>query len=425
MTMTTTTDIAIPDLRASLKGDVIGSDDPRYDDARRVFFTGFDRRPAAIVRAADAADVSRVVALVRETGAELAVRSGGHSRAGHGTSEGGIVLDVSAMNAIEVDANGRTAWAETGITAGDYTKATGEHGLATGLGDTPTVGLGGITLGGGIGYLVRKNGLTIDDVLAAEVVTADGAVLEADEQTHADLFWAVRGGGGNFGVATRLRFRLHELDEVVGGMLMLPASADVITGLVAVAEAAPEELSVIANILKAPPMPFIPAEQHGKPIVIASMVYAGDAEAGERAIRPIRALATPLADTVRPIRYPQIYDGPEAPRAAFAAGTNVLVDPLPSEAAEAILESLENATAPMAAAQVRVLGGAMARVADEATAFGHRGATMMVNVAAMYERPEEVQEHEAWANRLTQALSEGVTAAAYVGFLGDEGEEGV
>src|SRR5262249_60164092 len=154
----------------------------------------------------------------------------------------------------------------------------------------------------------------------AGVVPADGALLEADEQTHADLFWALRGGGGNFGVATRLRFRLHEIAEVVGGMLMLPASADVITGLVAVAEAAPEELSVIANILKAPPLPFIPAEQHGKPIVIALMVHAGDAEAGARAIRPIRALATPLVDLVRPIRYRGMDEGPEAPRATFAAG---------------------------------------------------------------------------------------------------------
>jgi len=171
--VTTTPDIAISSLRAGLKGEVIGSDDAGYDGARRVFFTGFDRRPAAIVRAVDAADVVRVVGLARETGAELAVRSGGHSRAGHGTCEGGIVLDLCAMNAVEVDADGRTAWAQTGATAGGYTKATGAHGLATGLGDTPTVGLGGLTLGGGIGYLVRRHGLTVDDVLAAEVVQVD------------------------------------------------------------------------------------------------------------------------------------------------------------------------------------------------------------------------------------------------------------
>jgi hypothetical protein len=388
------------------------------------FFTGFDRRPAAIVRVADASDVSRTVNLARETGAELAVRSGGHSRAGFGTSEGGIVLDLSDMNAVEIDPEGRTAWAQTGITAGDYTKATGKHGLATGLGDTASVGVGGITLGGGIGFLVRKHGLTIDDVLGAEVVTADGELLKVDEDTHPDLFWALRGGGGNFGVATTLRFRLHEIDEVIGGMLMLPASAEVIVGLVAAAEAAPEELSVIANVMKAPPLPFVPVEQHGKPVVMARMVYAGDAEAGERAIAPIRALATPLADMVRPIRYPEIYEGPEGRRPAIDGGTNVLVDGLAPGAGETILEHLETSTARIPIAQLRVLGGAMARVPDDATAFGYRGARLMVNVTAGDDSPEEGPEHKAWARSLATALSDGA-AAAYVGFLGDEGEQGV
>jgi FAD/FMN-containing dehydrogenase len=320
----TTPDIQISNLRAGLNGNVIGSDDPRYDEVRRVFFTGFDRRPAAIVRVADASDVACVVTLARETGAELAVRSGGHSRAGHGTCEGGIVLDLSAMNAVEIDAEGRTAWAQTGVTAGGYTKATGEHGLATGLGDTPTVGLGGIALGGGIGFLVRKNGLAIDDLLAAEVVTADGELLEVDEETHADLFWGLRGGGGNFGVATRLRLRLHEIDEVVGGMLLLSASPDVITGLVTAADSAPEELSMIANILKAPPMPFIPADDHGKPVVMALMVYVGGAEAGEgdradsRARDPARGhgSADPLPGGVRGAGRPTpgVRRGDEHPR---------------------------------------------------------------------------------------------------------------
>jgi FAD/FMN-containing dehydrogenase len=420
----TTPDIPIATLRPDLNGKLIAADDPGYDDARSVFFTGFDRRPAAIVRAADASDVARVVNLARETGAELAVRGGGHSRAGHGTSDGGIVLDLSEMNAVEIDVDGRTAWAQGGVTAGDYTKATGEHGLVTGLGDTPSVGVSGITLGGGVGYLVRKNGLTIDDLLGAEVVTADGELLEVDRETHPDLFWALRGGGGNFGVATRLRLRLHEIDEVVGGMLLLPASAELITRLVAAADEAPEELSLIANVMKAPPMPFIPAEHHGKPVAVVLMVYAGDVEAGERALAPIRALATPLADMVRPIRYPEMYEGPEAPQPAFMGGTNVLVDGLAPGAAEAILEHLETSTAPMAAAQLRVFGGAMARVPDDATAFGHRGARMMVNVAAMYANPEEGEEHEAWSSSLIAALSDG-SSAAYAGFLGDEGEEGV
>jgi FAD/FMN-containing dehydrogenase len=328
------------------------------------------------------------------------------------------------MTAVEVDADARTAWAEPGVLAGDYTRATGEHGLVTGLGDAPTVGVGGITLSGGVGFLIRKNGLTIDDLLGAEVVTAAGEVLEVDEASEPDLFWALRGGGGNFGVVTRLRFRLHEVDEVVGGMLMLPASPEVITGLVAAAEEAPEELSVIANVMKAPPMPFVPSELHGSPIVMALMVYAGSAEPGERAIAPIRALATPVADMVRPIRYPEMYEGPESPHPAHSAGTNALVDALAPGAAEAILEHLESATAPMAAAQLRVLGGAMARVPEDATAFGHRGAKMLVNIGAMYQDPAEAPEHEAWASSLMAALADG-TEAAYVGFLGDDGTDGV
>jgi FAD/FMN-containing dehydrogenase len=420
----TTPDVPLADLRAGLDGKVISLDHPEYDDARRVFFTGFDRRPAAVVRATDASDVARVVDLARETGAELAVRSGGHSLAGHGTSEGGIVLDLSGMSSVEIDAERRTAWAQTGVRAGDYTRATGEHGLATGFGDAATVGVGGIALSGGIGFLVRKHGLTIDDVLGAEVVTADGEILQVDDERHPDLLWALRGGGGNFGVVTRLRFRLHEIDAVLGGMLMLPASTEVITGLVAAAEAAPEELSLIANILNAPPLPFIPSEQHGKPIAMALMVYAGDAEAGERALAPIRALATPLADMVRPIRYPEILEGPEGARPVASAATNVFVDGVAADAAEAILEHLETSTARMPAAQLRVLGGAMARVSADATAFGHREAKVMVNVAAMYERPEEGPEHEAWARSLVAALAD-EDAGAYAGFLGAEGDRGV
>jgi FAD/FMN-containing dehydrogenase len=420
--MKTKTNIQISNLRASLKGKVIGPDDPQYDDVRRVFFTGFDRRPEAIVRVGDASDVARIVTLARETGAELAVRSGGHSRAGDGTSEGGIVLDLSAMNVVEIDADGRAAWAQTGVNAGDYTRATGERGLATGLGDTASVGLGGIALGGGMGFLVREHGLTIDDVLAAEVVTAEGELLAVDEHAHPDLFWALRGGGGNFGVVTRIRLRLHEIDQIIGGMLVLPASADVITGLVAAADAAPEELSVIAKVMKAPPLPFIPPEQHGKPVVMARMVYAGEPPAGEKAIAPIRTLATPLADMVRPIRYPEMYAGPEA-RPAFSVGTNLLLDELSVGGAEAILAHLQTATAAIATIEVRVLGGAMASVPDRATAFGHRRAKLMVNIAAIDKRVEE--RDETWAAGLAEALSGGVTTPAYVGFIGDEGEDGV
>jgi len=231
--------ISIPRLRAAFNGRVIAPNDAGYDQARTVFSGSIDRRPAAIVRPADTTEVACVVALARETGLELAVRSGGHSPAGHSTTEGGIVLDLSQMRALDIDAEHRTAWAQTGLTAGDYTTAAGAVGLATGFGDTGSVGIGGITLGGGVGYLVRKYGLTIDDLLAAELVTADGQLLRVDAETHPDLFWAIRGGGGNFGVATRFQFRLHQVSTVVGGILILPATPTVIAAFVAEAEAAP------------------------------------------------------------------------------------------------------------------------------------------------------------------------------------------
>ena len=259
---------SIAELRALFNGRVIAPDDARYNQARTVFYGGIDRHPAAIVRVADAGDVSRLVSLTRETGTELAIRSGGHSSVGFGTTEGGIVLDLSSMKELQIDVRSRTAWAETGLTAGEYTSAVGAHGLATGFGDTGSVGIGGITLGGGVGYLVRKYGLTIDDLLATEVVTADGQLLHVDHNSHSDLFWAIRGGGGNFGVATRFQFRLHEVDSIVGGMLILPATADVIAKFMAEAEA-PDELSTIANVMGAPPMPFLPVEVHGKLIVMA------------------------------------------------------------------------------------------------------------------------------------------------------------
>ena len=186
----------IADLGAALKGRVIGPEDAEYDRARTVFVGGIDRRPALIARAADEGDVARVVSLARDSGMELAVRSGGHSGAGHGVSEGGIVLDLSDMRRLDIEVEGRTAWAQTGLDAAEFTNVAGAHGLATGFGDTGSVGIGGLTLGGGVGYLARKHGLTIDDLLAADVVTADGRLLRVDGETNPDLFWAIRGGGG-------------------------------------------------------------------------------------------------------------------------------------------------------------------------------------------------------------------------------------
>ena len=413
--------LSIAKLRAAVKGSVIAPEDALYDQARAVFYGWVDRMPCAVVRAADEADVARVVSLARETGLELAIRSGGHSLAGHGTSEGGIVIDLSDMRALEINVEKRLAWAQTGLTAAEYTTKAGAYDLATGFGDTGSVGIGGLTLGGGIGFLVRKHGLTIDNLLAADVVTADGQIVRADVAAHPDLFWAIRGGGGNFGVSTRFQFRLHNVGMIVGGMLILPATADVIASLVAEAEAAPDELSVIVNIMIAPPMPFLPMEAHGKLIIMAMLVYAGPVEMGERFIAPFRKLA-PLADMVRVMRYPEIYKLTEGgPRPIGESARTVFRDTVERGTAQMILDRLRASTAPLAVAQIRVLGGAMARVPVEATAFAHRGRRILAAVGAVYDHPEEAEIHEAWVTDFLAALRQG-DAGTYVNFLGRDGE---
>jgi FAD/FMN-containing dehydrogenase len=417
----TPTTISIPELRSEFNGRVIAPGDPQYDQARTVFYGGIDRHPAVVIRVANAGEVARVISLARETGLELAVRSGGHSITGQSVSEGGIVLDLSNMRDLQIDVDGRTAWAETGLTAGEFTTAASEHGLAVGFGDTGSVGIGGLTLGGGVGYLVRKYGLTIDSLLAAEVVLADSQLLYVDADSHPDLFWALRGGGGNFGVATRFKFRLHELESVVGGMLILPATPDVIAGFMSEAEAAPEELSAIANVMTAPPMPFLPEEVHGKLIIMAIMVYAGDSESGQRALAPFRALATPFADMLKPMGYPEIYQEEGGEYHPVAASRTMFVDRIDRSVAETILDHLKSSTAMMGVAQLRVLGGAMARVPVDATAFAHRASRIMVNIAALYEKPGEKATHEAWVADFAAGLQQSNTGA-YVNFLGDEGE---
>jgi FAD/FMN-containing dehydrogenase len=413
-------EISLSDLRAAVTGPVIGPDDDGYDEARAVFPGGIDHRPAAIVRVADAPDVARVVAFGRSIGAELAVRSGGHSGAGHGVSDGGITIDLRGMREIQIADEKRTAWAQTGLTAIEYANATAEHGLATGFGDTGSVGIGGITLGGGVGYLARKHGLTIDDLLAAEIVTADGEVRHVDGETHPDLFWAIRGGGGNFGVATRFRLRLHELPTVVGGVLLLPATPETILTFLAEAEAAPEELSTIANVMPAPPMPFLPEEVHGRLSILGLMCFAGDDESGEKALAPFRAIATPLADMLRPMPYPEVYPPEPEDYHPIAASRTMFVDEVDDAAAHSMLERLEASDAPMRAVQVRVLGGAMARVPNDATAFAHRDRRLMVNVASLAADPSELPMHAEWVRALASSIQRG-PEAAYVGFLLDEG----
>jgi FAD/FMN-containing dehydrogenase len=413
-----TSTLSIEELRTSVKGRVVAPGDEGYDEARTAFLGGIDRRPAVIIQVADAGDVAKVVLLAAETGLELAVRSGGHSA--FAISEGGIVLDLANLKAFEVDPVGRTAWAETGLTAGEYTNLAAEHGLATGFGDTGSVGIGGITLGGGVGFLLRKYGMTIDNLLAAEIVTANGELLQIDAASHPDLFWAIRGGGGNFGVVTRFKFRLHKVDEIVGGMMILPATPAAIARFIAEAEAAPDELSTIANVMPAPPMPFLAEEHHGRPIIMALMAWAGEVKAGEVVMDRFRALATPIFDMVKAMPYPEIYQPEDEEYHPIAAGRTMFIDKVDEEIAGSILDYLTTSSAMMRVAQLRVLGGAMSRIPIDATAFAHRSSPILVNLAAVYLNPDEAEIHEPWVAGFVSLL-QGDDTGAYVGFL-DEGE---
>jgi hypothetical protein len=416
--------VSIPELRAVVAGPVIAPGDPEYESARSLFYGGMDRHPAGIVRVADARDVSRVIAYARESGRDLAVRSGGHSAVGHSVWDDALVVDLVGLKAIDIDAGARTAWAETGLTAAEFCTATAAHGLGTGFGDTGSVGIGGITLGGGVGYLARKHGLTIDSLLAADVVTADGQLLRVDAENHPDLFWAIRGGGGNFGVATRFQFRLHDVSGFVGGMLMLPADAGVIASFIEAAEAAPEELSTIANVMPAPPMPFVPEQHHGRLVVMALMAWTGDPEAGNRAMAPFRALAAPIVDMVQPMPYPQIYPPEDDSYHPTAVGRTMFVERIDRAVAGTIVDNLQASDASMRVAQLRVLGGAVARVPADATAYAHRSSRIMVNLAAFYEGPDDRAVREARVARFASDLEQR-DKGAYVNFLNDEGEERV
>jgi FAD/FMN-containing dehydrogenase len=407
---------------AGVTGRVVTPGDPSYDEIRAVFYGGIDKRPSAIIRVKNVDDVRRVIETARRDGYELAIRSGGHSVAGHSTTDGGLVIDLREMSKIDIDATTKTAWIETGATAVQVTQALAPHHLVIGFGDSGSVGVGGIALGGGIGFLVRKYGLTIDSVLAAEVVTADGRHLVVDESHEPDLFWAIRGGGGNFGVVTRLEFRLNSMPNFTGGILILPATPETIAGFSAASLSAPDELSTIGNVMPAPPLPFLPAEHHGKLVIFAFVAFAGDDGAAARVIEPFRKLATPLADLVKPGPYVAMYPPEDPNYKPTAVARTMFVDKIGIHAARTIHDYLSKSDATMRVAQLRALGGALARVPAEATAFAHRSKPMLVNVAAFYEGDADREKRSVWVKDFKHALQPN-DDSAYVGFLTDDGRE--
>ena len=414
-------------LRGEIRGDVFEPSDHGFESEDGIFYKEYhQRRPLARVRVAETSDVSKVIEFARDTGAGLAVRAGGHSILGHSTSDGGLVLDLSGLKEIDVDIDRQRAWAGGGILAGDYTARMAEHGLATGFGDTGSVGIAGLTMGGGIGFLHRKLGLTIDSLVGAEIVTADGEAQRISEEDSPDLFWAIRGGGGNFGVVTRLHYRLHPVDTVMGGMLVLPATPQVVADFVAAAMEAPDDLSAMASVMVAPPMPFLPEEAHGQMVVLALIVHAGDTAKGEVEVDKFRRLATPLSDSLDVMRYLEMFPPDEAgaPRPEGLSIRSVFSDEFTRAEAEILVDALESSTASMSVAQIRVLGGAVSRVPADATAFAHRDRAMVLNVAAAYESPALRPDYEPWVDDLSEKLRNGAPGS-YVNFLGDDSERAV
>jgi FAD/FMN-containing dehydrogenase len=408
-------------LARQLRGEVLLPGDPGYDDARQGYNSLHDRRPAVVVRPAGDDDVVRALAFATGTGLEVAVRGGGHSLAGYGATAGGLLLDLSAMRAVHLDPEARVAFVDAGTTAGELTTAAGAHDLAVPFGDSPSVGVGGITLGGGVGWLSRKFGLTIDSLEGVELVTADGRLVTADDRTHEDLFWAVRGGGGNFGVVTRFRFRLHPVGRVLGGALFLPATHEVVRGVLDLAAAAPDELTTISLVTRIPPLSIVPPAAHGRPAVLITLVWCGELQAGERVLAGFRSLAPPIADLLRPMPYPAMYELiPEAPRSVTNITYSFVADELDDEAIGSILERLEEPKLPstdaLAAVELRVLGGAIGRVPVDATAFAHRRRNLLCSVVTAGFSEADAERHRGWVRSLSDAIGH-LAKGAYPNFV--------
>jgi FAD/FMN-containing dehydrogenase len=412
-------------LQSAILGEVVRPGGSTFDEDRLAKNLRYASEPAAIVHAASAADVATAVRFGRAAGLELAVRSGGHSIPGYSGVDGGLVIDLSQLKAISIDAATRTARVQAGATSADLAPAAHAYGLALSTGDTGSVGLGGLVTGGGIGFLARKYGLAIDSLLAAQVVTADGEIVRASATENADLFWAIRGGGGNFGIVTEFEFQMAPVGAVYGGALVLPATRDVIRRYLELSDAAPDELTIISFVMFAPPAPFVPEERVGELSLNMLVVYCGDPADGEAVLQPFRDLAPAIADTLAPMPYPAIY---EYLKVAEIPGRVVVRSQMSYEISDdtldVILKSMETAPSPLTLVNLRVYGGAMGRVAPDATAFVHRDKKYMTSVIVHWDEETDDAKALAWAQALFEYIRpEG--AGVYANFLDREGERRV
>jgi FAD/FMN-containing dehydrogenase len=417
-------------LRSALRGRVCLAEEAGYDEARTIWNAAINRRPGAVVRCSGAADVVRAVRLARDHGLLLAIRGGGHNIAGSAVCEGGLLIDLSPMRSVRIDPFNRTARVEPGATLGEFDKEAQAFALATPLGINSTTGVAGLTLGGGFGWLSRKYGLAADNLISADIVTADGELVRVSEAKNPDLFWAIRGGGGNFGVVTSFEFKLHPVGpELLSGLIVHPFSRarELLGGYRQVATDAPDELTVWAVLRKAPPLPFLPAETHGKEILVFAACYAGNPSDGQRALQSLRALGEPIADVIGVQPY-------SAWQTAF--------DPLLTPGAhnywkshnfvtlsDALLDTLVSrvTTLPTSECEIFIgqLGGATSRVASDATAYPHRDANFVMNVHTRWREPGDREGSIEWTRELFAAAAPHATGGVYVNFMPEDEVERV
>lgn len=413
--------IDIDALQQTFRGAIILPGDDAYAKASHTHNLVYTRRPAMVVRPLDADDVSAAVRFAAATGIPLAVRGGGHSSSDFGLMDGAMTIDLSAMNAVTIDPEARIGTAQGGTTAGAYMKAAMAHNLMTPFGDSPTVGVGGITTGGGVGWFTRKYGMTIDSLLAVDMVLADGRQVHASETEHPDLFWAIRGGGGNFGIVTRFVFRLYPLGDVLGGTLYLPASKEIVRRVIELCRAAPEELNVITTIMVVPPLPEMPAQFHNKLAVMLMPVWCGDLVEGERALAPFRALSDVKHDDIRRRSIIDIYENNVGPDAYAMVVRVMMARDLDDAAFDAFYDyTSEENPDPSAMRHFRVVGGAMARVPANATAFAHRDSELILTIGNVFFDPAQYAEKVAAADKAFAAMRH-AAAGTYINFMEAEG----
>jgi FAD/FMN-containing dehydrogenase len=417
----------VEDLRQSLGGEAIVPGDAAYDDARRVWNGAIDRRPAIVARCTSVADVVEAVRFARSERLLTAVRGGAHSVAGHSTCDDGLVVDLSPMSAVTVDPVARRARVEGGALWRDLDAAAQEHGLGTPGGLISSTGVGGLTLGGGIGWLSRKHGLACDNLVACELVTAEGQVVRASWEETPDLLWALRGGGGNFGVVTSFEFDLHPVGEVIAGAIMHPleAAGDFLRAYRELTPAMPDELSTILGLTTLPPAPDFPPELHGRKVLAVGVCFAGPAAAADAALAPLRAIGTPLMERIAPMPYTarQQLQDPSAPAGLMNYWKSDYLSELSDDLIDLIVDRAANTSSPMTQFHLYQLGGAAARVPEETAAYAHRGAPYLFSIVSLWDDPAaDPAPHVEWTRDFWARLQPHA-AGAYVNFLGDEGDD--